>query len=84
MEKYMDRIEKLLEERFFFMQQRFLSHVAIVSDKLDAVVAAMSHYDISNRPTPSSLLTTVDDIQGDPARRVTPATLQQKAVTSGM
>ena len=84
MEEYMDRMEKLLEERFFFMQECFLSHVAIISDKLDAVVAAMSHYDISNRPTPSSLLTAVEDIQGNPARCVTPATLQKKAVTSGM
>ena len=84
LEKYMDHMEKLLDERFFLRQQCFLSHVAIISDKLDAVVAAMSHYVISNRPTPSHLLTTVKDIQGNPTRGVTPATLRQKAVTSNM
>ena len=45
-----------LEERLLSMQQCFLSKLDIIPDKLDAVVAAMSHCDISNRPTPSGLL----------------------------
>ena len=80
----MERMEKRLEERFLSMQQCFLSQVVIISDKLDAVVAAMSHCDISNRPTPSGLLTAVEDIQGSQAPCVTPATLHEKAVASGM
>ena len=84
MQEHMERMEKRLEERFLFMQQCFLSQFVIISDKLDAVVAAMSQCDISNRPTPSGLLAAVEDIQGSQAPCVTPATLHEKAVTSGM
>ena len=45
-----------LEEQLLSMQQCFLSKLDIIPDKLDAVVAAMSHCDISNRPTTSGLL----------------------------
>ena len=80
----MERMGKRLEERFLSMQQCFLSQLVIISDKLDAVVAAMSHPGISNQPTPSGLLTAVEDIQKSQAPCVTPATLQAMAVTSGV
>ena len=68
----MERMGKRLEERFLSMQQCFLSQLVIISDKLDAVVAAMSHPGISNQPTPSGLLTAVEDIQGNHAPRGPP------------
>ena len=46
-------IVMILEERLLSMQQCFLSKLDIIPDKLDAVVAAMSYCDISNRPTAS-------------------------------
>ena len=49
-------IDMCLEERLLSIQQCFLSKLDIIPDKLDAVVAAMSHCDISNRPTLSRLL----------------------------
>ena len=45
-----------LEERLLSMQQCFLSKLDIIPDKLDAVVAAIFHCDINNRPTASGLL----------------------------
>ena len=80
----MERMEKRLEERILFMQQSILSQFAIIADKVDAVVAAMSHCDISSRPTPSGLLAAVEVIQGSQAPCFTPATLHAKAVASGM
>ena len=77
-------IDMRLEERLLSMQQCFLSKLDIIPDKLDAVVAAMSHCDISNRPTPSGLLATSEDIHERQAPCVTPATLHEKAVTSVM
>ena len=62
MEKQMHCIDMSLEERLLSMQQCLLSKLDIISDKLDAVVAAMSYCDISNRPTPSGLLATSEDI----------------------
>ena len=55
-------IDMSLEERLLSMQQCFLSKLDIISDKLDAVVATMSHRDISNRPALSGLLATSEDI----------------------
>ena len=77
-------IDMSLEERLLSMQQCLLSKLDIISDKLDAVVAAMSHCDITSRPTPSGLLAAVEVIQGSQAPCVTPATLHEKAVTSVM
>ena len=77
-------IDMSLEERLLSMQQCFLSKLDIISDKLDAVVAAMSNCDISNRPTPSGPLATSEDIHERQAPCVTPATLHEKAVTSVM
>ena len=61
-----------LEERLLSMQQCFLSKLDIIPDKLDAVVAAMSHCDISNRPTPSGLLAAGEDIHERQGPCVTP------------
>ena len=52
----MHSMDMSLEEQLRSMQQCFLLKLDIISDKLDAVVAAMSHCDISNRPAPSGLL----------------------------
>ena len=76
-------IVMILEERLLSMQQCFLSKLDIISDKLDAVVAAMSHCGISSRPTPSGLLAVAEVIQGSQAPCVTPAMLHEKAVASG-
>ncbi len=56
MEQLVHCIVMGLEERLLSMQQCFLLKLDIIPDKLDAVVAAISHCDISNRPTPSGLL----------------------------
>ena len=45
-----------LEERLLSMQQCFLSKLDIIPDELDAVVAAIFHCDINNRPAASGLL----------------------------
>ena len=73
-----------LEQQLLSMQQCLHMKLNTISDKLDAVVAAMSHCDISNRPTPSGLLATSEDIHERQASCVTPATLHEKAVTSVM
>ena len=75
-------IDMSLEERLLFMQQCLLSKLDIISDKLDAVVAAMSHCDVSNRPTLSGLLATSEDIHKRQVPCVTPATLHEKALCS--
>ena len=77
-------IDMSLGERLLSMQQCFLSKLDIISDKLDAVVAAMSHCHISNGPTPSGLLAASEDIHEHQAPCVTPAALPEKAVTSVM
>ena len=56
MEKNMHSMDMSVQEQLRSMQRCFQSKLDIISDKLDAVVAAMSHCDISNRPTPSGLL----------------------------
>ena len=80
----MQLMEKRLEERILFVQESILSQFVIISDKLDAVVAAMSHCDITSQPTSSGLLAAVEVIRGSQAPCVTPATLNEKAVASGM
>ena len=80
----MHSMDMSLEEQLRSMQQCFLLKLDIISDKLDAVVAAMSNCDISNRPTPSGPLATSEDIHERQAPCVTPATLHEKAVTSVM
>ena len=75
-------IDMSLEERLLSMQQCLLSKLDIISDKLDAVVATMSHRDISNRPALSGLLATSEDIHKRQVPCVTPATLHEKALCS--
>ena len=75
-------IDMSLEERLLFMQQCLLSKLDIISDKPDAVVAMMSHRDISNRPALSGLLATSEDIHKRQVPCVTPATLHDKALGS--
>ena len=75
-------IDMSLEERLLSMQQCLLSKLDIISDKLDAVVAAMSHCDISNRPATSGLLATSEDIHERQVPCVTLATLHEKALCS--
>ena len=73
-------IDMSLEERLLFMQQCLLSKLDIISDKLDAVVATMSHRDINIRPALSGLLATSEDIHKRQVPCVTPATLPEKAL----
>ena len=80
----MHSMDMSVQEQLRSMQWCFQSKLDIISDKLDAVVAAMSHCDISNRPTPSGLLAAGEDIHERQAPCVTPATLHEKAVTSVM
>ena len=75
-------IDMSLEERLLSMQQCLLSKLDIISDKLDAVVATMSHRDISNRLALSGLLATSEDIHERQVPCVTPATLHEKALCS--
>ena len=75
-------IDMSLEERLLFMQQCLLSKLDIISDKLDAVVATMSHRDINNRLALSGLLATSEDIHKRQVPCVTPATLHDKALCS--
>ena len=75
-------IDMSLEERLLSMQQCLLSKLDIISDKLDAVVATMSHRDISHRLALSGLLATSEDIHKRQVPCVTPATLHEKALCS--
>ena len=76
----MQLMEKRLEERILFVQESILSQFVIISDKLDAVVATMSHRDISIRSALSGLLATSEDIHKRQVPCVTPATLPDKAL----
>ena len=67
-----------LEEQLRSMQQCFLLKLDIISDKLDAVLAAMSNCGIINQPTPSAALATSEDIHERQAPCVTPTTLHEK------
>ena len=82
MEKNMHSMDMSVEEQLRSMQQCFLLKLDIISDKLDAVVAAMSNCGISNQPTPSGALATSEDIHERQAPCVTPTTLHEK-VTLG-
>jgi len=75
-------IDMCLQERLLSMQQCLLSKLDIISDKLDAVVATMSHRDISNRPALSGLLATSENIHKRQVPCVAPAALHDKALGS--
>ena len=78
----MHSIDISLEQRLLYMQQCLLLKLDIISDKLDAVLAAMSHCDISNWPTSSGLSATSEDIHERQVPNVNRATLHEKALCS--
>ena len=80
----MERMENRLEKRMLRMEQSISTQVAIIADKVDTVVAALSHCGISSGPTPSGLMAAADVTQGSQAPCVTPAMPHEKAVASGM
>ena len=84
MEKNMHGMDMSVQEQLRSMQWCFQSKLDIISDKLDAVLAAMSNCGIINQPTPSGALATSEDIHERQAPCVTPATLHEKAVISVM
>ena len=75
-------IDMSLEKQLLFMQQCLLLKLDIISDKLDAVLAAMSHCDISNWPTPLGLSATSEDIHERQVPNVNRATLHEQALCS--
>ena len=84
MEGRMERMENRLEKRMLRMEQSILTQFAIIADKVDAVVAALSHCGISSGPTPSGLLAAAEVTQGSREPCVAPAMPHEKAVISGM
>ena len=80
----MERMENRLEKRMLRMELSILTQVAIIADKVDAVVAALSHCGISSGPTSSGLLAAAEVTRGSRAPCATPAMLHEKAVASGM
>ena len=84
MEGRMERMVLGLEKRMLRMEQSILTQIAIIADKVDALVAALSHCGISSEPTPSGLLAAAEVTQGSRAPCVAPAMPHEKAVTSGM
>ena len=80
----MELMENRLEKRMRCMEQFSLTQIAIIADKVDAVVAALSHCGISSEPTFSGLLAAAEVTQGSRAPCVAPAMPHEKAVTSGM
>ena len=80
MEKNMHSMDMSVEEQLRSMQQCLQLKLDTISDKLDAVIAAMSNCGISIQPTPSGALATSKDIHERQAPCVT--TLHEK-VTLG-
>ena len=78
MEKNMHSMDMSVQEQLRSMQRCFQSKLDIISDKLDAVLAAMSNCGISIQPTPSGALATSKDIHERQAPCVTPTTLHEK------
>ena len=62
MEKNMHSMDMSVQEQLRSMRRCFESKLDIISDKLDAVLAAMSNCGIINQPTPSAALATSEDI----------------------
>ena len=77
-------MEHRLEERMLRIEQSILTQFAIIANKVDAVVAALSHCGISSGPTPSGLLAAAEVTRGSRAPGATPAMLHEKAVASGL
>ena len=80
----MDRMKHRLEKRMLRMEKFILTQIAIIADKVDALVAALSHCGISSEATFSGLLAAAEVTQGSRAPCVAPAMPHEKAVTSGM
>ena len=76
----MHSMDMSVQEQLRSMQRCFQSKLDIISDKLDAVVATMSHRDISIRCALSGLLATSEDIHKRQVPCVTLATLPDKAL----
>ena len=73
MEGLMERMENRLEERMLRMEKSILTQFVIIANKVDAVVAALSHCGISSEPTPSGLLAAAEATRGSRAACATPA-----------
>ena len=56
MERNMHSMDMSVQEQLRSMRRCFESKLDIISDKLDAVLAAMSNCGIINQPTPSAAL----------------------------
>ena len=80
----MDLMENRLQKQMRYMEQSNSTQNGIIADKVDALVAALSHCGISSGPTPSGLLATAEVTQGSRAPCVAPVMPHEKAVTSGM
>ena len=80
MEKNLHSMDMSVQEQLRSMQRCFQSKLDIISDKLDAVLAAMSNCGIINQPTPPGALALSEDIHERQAPCVT--TLHDK-VTLG-
>ena len=80
----MELMENCLEQRMRCMEQSISGQIAIIADKVDALVAALSHCGISSGPTLSGLLAAAEVTQGSRAPCVAPAMPHEKAVASGM
>ena len=80
----MERMDHGLEKRMLRMEKSISTQIAIIADKVDAVVAALSHCGISSEPTFSGLLAATEATQSNRASCDAPAMPHQKAVSSGM
>ena len=84
MERRMELMVDRLDKRLRCMEQSIEGKIAIIADKVDALVAALSHCGISSEPTFSGLLAAAEVTQGSRAPCVAPAMPHEKAVISGM
>ena len=84
MEGRMGLMENRLEKQMRCMEQSNSTQNAIIADKVDALVAALSHCGISSGPTPSGLLAAAEVTQGSRVLCIAFAMPHEKAVASGM
>ena len=80
----MERMVLDSEKRVMRMEKCILKEISIIADKVETVVAALSHCGLSSEPTFSALLTAAEVTQGSRVRCVVHAMPNGKAVNSGM
>ena len=84
MEGRMELMVNRLETRMRCMERSISKQIATIADKVDALVAALSHCDISSGLTPSGLLDAAEVTQKSRVPCIVLAMPHEKAVASGM